>query len=122
MRPLPLLLTALLLSGCGATAPGPLRDLDGTWVASAVESSVSISLVQLGEVVSGSGEYHRFVNPPNGTITVTGAYAHGTATLTLQYDTGVVTRFVGLLPNPGHLVGIETGPGGLADTLSFAKQ
>lgn len=111
-----------ILLGCRSTEPVPLLDLSGSWAAQQVESSTTLSLVQLGDSVSGTGQYYRFINPPNGTIAVSGTYAHSLVTLTFVYSTGVTTHFVGTVPDRVDLVGVETYPGGTTDSLLFERR
>ena len=111
-----------ILLGCGTTGPAPLADLSGSWATFQVESSTTLSLVQQGSAVVGSGQFYRFINPPTGTLTVSGTVQHAQVSLTFVYSTGVTTHFAGALTDPLHLVGVETYPGGTTDSLAFARR
>jgi hypothetical protein len=116
-----LALSLMLVPACTeqTTAPG---DLTGLWTASAVESSVVLTLVESGAAISGSGTYWRFLNPPTGTLTVSGTYDPPTATLTFRYDDGRVSQFVGTTGDSDHLSGRETFEGEASDSLAFVRQ
>jgi len=114
-------LSLLFLAACTDQTTTSV-DLTGMWTASAVESSVVLSLVEAGAEVSGSGTYWRFVNPPTGTFTVSGTYDSPTATLTFRYDDGRVSHYVGTVRDPDHVAGLETFEAGGSDSLAFVRQ
>lgn len=121
MRRALLALPLAALLGCGGGLLAPRADLTGTWSAQRVESSTTLILVQVGDSVAGSGSYYRFINPPTGTMTVVGTYANALVSLTIRYDTGTTTHFVGVVEDPMHMAGAETYPGGTTDSLEFAR-
>jgi len=120
-RFLPAAVIAVFL-GCSRSTLAPAADLTGVWLALGVESSTTLTLVQVGDSVAGSGAYFRFINPPTGAFTVTGTYARPLVSLTFRYDTGVTTHFAGVAQDPTHFAGMETSSGGATDSLSFEKQ
>jgi hypothetical protein len=111
-----------ILLGCSNGVLAPPANLTGTWSAHWVESSTTLSLVQLGDSIAGSGQYFRFINPPTGTIAVAGSYARPLVSLTFRYDTGITTHFVGVVGDATHMAGIETFPGGTTDSLAFERR
>jgi len=121
-RLLPAVFLALLFLTACTEQTTPPGNLTGLWTASAVESSVVLTLVESGAAVSGSGTYWRFVNPPTGTLTVGGTYDSPTATLTFRYDDGRVSQYTGAVRDPDHMAGIETFEGGGTDSLAFVRQ
>ncbi len=121
MRRALLALPLAALLGCGGGLLAPPANLSGTWTAQHVESSTTLTLVQVGDSVAGSGSYYRFINPPTGTLTVSGTYANALVSLTIRYDTGTTTHFVGVVEDPTHMGGVETYPGGTTDSLEFAR-
>jgi hypothetical protein len=112
---------AFALLGCSDTV-APSADLSGTWLASHVESSVTLVLQQSGSTITGSGTYWRFVNPPSGTLTVTGTYARPEVTLTFRYDDGRVSQYAGRVRGDSDIVGAETFSAGGTDSLAFVRQ
>lgn len=122
MRRALLALPLAALLGCGGGPLAPAVNLSGTWSAQHVESSTTLTLVQVGDSVSGSGSYFRFINPPTGTLTVSGTCANARVSLTIRYDTGTTTRFVGVVEDAAHMAGVETYPGGATDSLAFARR
>jgi hypothetical protein len=121
MSRLLLVVPLLLLAACvdQTTPPG---DLTGMWTASALESSTVLTLVESGAAIAGTGTYWRFVNPPTGTLKVSGTYDPPTATLELRYDDGRVSTYVGIVRDPDHMAGRETFEGGGTDSLAFVRQ
>lgn len=120
MRHALLALPLALLLAC-SDGPTPPTDLSGTWTAHWPESADVIVLSQHGSLLTGTGTYYRFINPPSGTIVLTGTYGRPQLALTLKYDTGLTTHFAGAVLDAFHLVGIETFPGGQTDTLRFER-
>jgi hypothetical protein len=112
-------LAALL--GCGETT-APAVDLSGTWLATQVEASTTVTLIQNGTAVTGSGTYWRFINPPSGTLTIRGTYSAPELTLTFRYDDGRTSEYTGVVRGAGTINGRETYQGGATDSLAFVRQ
>lgn len=122
MRSLIPCLACFALLGCAASeAPLP-SDISGTWLATAVESGTTLHLTQSGTAITGMGTWFRFINPPTGTLTVTGTYIRPHAVLTLQYDNGLTTQFTAAVTDASHLAGVEVFPAGATDSLTFVRQ
>jgi hypothetical protein len=100
----------------------PALTLNGTWLASHVESSTVLTLTQLGTSVTGSGTYWRFINPPSGTLAVTGSYTRPQVTLSFRYDDGRTSQYTAVVEGSGRMAGLEVFSGGGSDSLVFARQ
>lgn len=122
MRALMSALACIALLGCTASeAPLP-ADISGTWGTSQVEASNTIHLTQNGTAISGTGTYFRNINPPTGTLTVTGSYIRPHVVLTLQFDDGTTAQFAGAAADVSHLTGSVAFNGGAADSMTFVRQ
>jgi hypothetical protein len=110
-----------LLLGC-ADSVAPTQDVTGTWVAAQVESITSIDLTQHGTAVGGTGTYWRFVNPPTGTLTITGTYVPPILRVTLAYDNGATATYTARALDGVHLEGTANFGGGIVDSLAFTRQ
>ena len=121
MKSLRILFPLLVLAGC-SNATGPGFGIDGTWVAYGPEWSTVITLNQRGSMVTGTGSYSRNINPPTGTIEISGTAFHNSLDLTFRYDTGVTTQYSAHLESSGQISGTETLPGGGMGSLTFVRQ
>jgi len=110
-----------ILVGC-RNALGPAADVTGVWVASGVEFSMTLNLVQQGATVSGTATSQGFINPPTTQFMVGGVYSRPRLTLTLTSDSGVASRFTATVQDERHMTGVETSSSGATDSLSFVRQ
>jgi hypothetical protein len=81
-----------------------------------------MTLTQKGDSVTGGGNLHTRLSPPDMTLTVGGHLRQSTATLTFQYGNGVTTQFTGSLVFPAFLTGRELFADGSSDSLTFTRQ
>jgi len=121
MRRVVLGLLGAALLGC-TDGVAPTADLSGTWVASQVEASTTITLVQSGTAISGSGSYWRMAKPSSGTFTISGSYARPDVTLTFQYADGTTSQFTALVETDSAISGQELLPSDVTNSLVFKRQ
>jgi hypothetical protein len=121
MRRVVLGLLGAALLGC-SDGVAPTADLSGTWVASQVEASTTITLVQSGTAISGSGSHWQMAKPSSGTFTVSGSYARPDVTLTFHHTDGTTSQYTGVVQSDSAIAGRELLPGNVTDSLAFKRQ
>ena len=109
-----------VLVGC-MNGTGPAADVSGRWVASQLEFSLTLDLVQDGTSVRGTGTSWGFINPPVHAYTIAGTYSRPSLTLTLTRDDTVHSSVTGIVRDANHMLGVRT-IAGFSDTLIFARQ
>jgi hypothetical protein len=100
----------------------PAADVTGVWVATRVEFSMTLDLVQQGATVSGTATSQAFINPPTTQFLVGGVYSRPRLTLTFTGDSGVAASFTATVQDERHMIGVETLSSGGTDSLSFVRQ
>jgi len=121
-----LVLTALLSAlavGCkDSTSSGPM--VDGRWYGYASTSglafSLSLTLTQSGESVTGTGSLASGVY--GGTVTVTGTHRYPSLSITLSAPRYYPAYYRGTLENANRIVGSLTGSGFQAVGMILNKQ
>jgi hypothetical protein len=112
------LAVALLACGGDSTAP-KLTDVTGAWTGTSGGVSMSLTLVQTGTTVTGSG------NLTGGTtaiaVTASGTYAPPNLSLTLQSPGYQPINYAGTLANPDLINGTLNGSGFTNIALPITK-
>jgi hypothetical protein len=120
LRPIVVCLVFLAVGACD-NAPTATRypKVDGVWkVMAAAGCRDSLSLVQRGDSITGTGTYargYRHPQPQTGTITVTGTYYAPSVVLAFRYDSGWASVFTGTVPDSVHIAGTDAGFDGTYD-------
>ena len=112
--------SALLLSGCGTTAPTPL--FSGGWKADykVPGSSLILDLTQTASSISGVGSYTIEAGRA-GAVKLSGTASGSSITLNLTYDFGSQATFQGNLATPTTMVGTIQYTNDTPSPLSFTK-
>jgi hypothetical protein len=114
------LLSLAALLGC-MDGTGPAEDVSGRWMASHVESSLTLDLVQTGTAVRGTGNSWGFILPPTHSYTIAGTYSRPSLSLTLTRDDSTLAFLHLRVRDATHMISVPTS-GGSTDTLTFVKQ
>ncbi len=118
-------LLSLILTIAAGCAHEPDAMLDGVWQAAfqpVPGVNHTLTLTQHGSAVTGTGTWTgEAINPPGGSLTVSGTASDRHVLLTFTYDNNRTTTYKATLVDATHLAGSETFAGG-TDSLVFTKE
>ncbi len=83
-----------VLLGCG-NGLSPAGGVTGKWMASLLEGSSTLELLQFGGSVSGTGNTTSFIFPPTTTFSIAGTYSRPHLELTFSNNGTVISHFTG---------------------------
>jgi hypothetical protein len=109
-------LSMLACGGSDTTAPPPT--VNGTWLASGAGASISLTLADVGGIVSGSGQLVEAATYP---LSITGSDVGATFNLAITSPGQRSPTFIGTV-NATTMSGMYTTSGFTGQTVVFTKQ